>query len=488
MALGVPLLATFNAIAEAYAVLPYLALGAMVAFIVMPLEWLVTGCFVLAAIVAGSIEYFAKVTQAFWLPYLMGMLFALRGVVERMRLTPASARPDGMRPRAPHGLHPIVAWAMLFFVVSIFTTVIALPPLTQVVVAAKNYYFLWGIFLVLLWSPWQVEATHRFWNTVIWVACLQWPVVLYQRFVVASKRKDAAAWDAIVGTFGGDPEGGGHSAAMALVACIAITAIVFRMREKRLRAIYGMPMILLSLLPIALAEVKAAFIWLALAFVLFFARQVVREPVKALTTLFIGMALLGGLGFIYKTTFYEGNGGSGSSLSDIYDKQIKYSIDPNEYSSGYRRLGRVTALVYWWQRNDISGDPMHALIGNGLGSVRSSSSLGMGELAQKMTIQVDISAASTLLWDAGLLGALSFAAMMLAGVSAGIRQSRSRSLSPEWRESSFLAAATLAMCAIGLIYNRDSIDTPSIEIIVMFCLAQVMLARRQLAVQHAPGA
>ena len=179
------------------------------------------------------------------------------------------------------------------------------------------------------------------------------------------------------------------------------------------------------------------------------------------------------------------SGGSGSSLSDIYDKQIKYSIDPNEYSSGYRRLGRVTAIVYWWQRNDLSGDPMHALIGNGLGSVRSSSSLGMGELAQKMMIQVDISAATTLLWDAGLLGTFAFVAMVVAGALGGIRLSRTPALSPEWRESSFLAAATLAMCGIGLIYNRDAIDTPSIQILVMFCLAQVVRARRQLLDQHA---
>ena len=317
----VPLLAIVNAAVGPYAVLPYLAIASMVAFFALPRSFLVMTCLVVSAVLAGLLEYFGKISQGFWLPYLMGALFALRALGERLRLgaMPTDSLVSVQRP-------PFGPFIVVYLAVLLFTTLVALPPMAQIVVATKNYIFLWGLMLVLLWSPWDVKDSTRFWTAVIAIACIQWPITAYQHFVVAAKRHDAAAWDAVVGTFGGSPDSGGHSAAMAMASCVAIAALLFRAREKRIGAAAAALLIGFCLLPIGLAEVKAAFIWLLMVFMLFFARQFKREPVKALMILVFGMSLLGGIGWIYKATMYEAS--SNGSLQVIYDKQIKYSLDP----------------------------------------------------------------------------------------------------------------------------------------------------------------
>lgn len=477
----VPSLAAVNAFVGMYAALPYVALAAAVLIFVLPLNVLVLLCFVSASVVAGLLEYFAGISQAFWLPYLMGLLFGLRALFESFRAAPY-ARGTKDRSVSRPRVHVTLVFAAVFLCVVAFGTAVAAPPLPQLVVAVKNYLFLWGLLFVLLKSPWRMEHAGQLWTAVIVVVVAQIPVVLYQRFVVAARRHDAAAWDAVVGTFGGSPTGGGQSAAMALTCCLAIAVLLWRHRERRIGAAQAVVLALFCLAPIGLAEVKAAFIWLAVVFGLFVSGQFIREPVRATIALIFGVVLLGGLGLIYKSSMYEGGGSGGTSLADIYDKQIKYAVDPYEYRADFGRLGRVAALVYWSERHSLASDPLRMLVGHGAGASRSSSSFGAGEVARTLPIQVDISAASTLLWDTGLLGAISFTAMLIAGAWSGLRQSMRTDLSPALRETSFLSSALLAMTALGMLYNRDPIDTPVVQMLIFFSLAQVLLARRALFV------
>jgi hypothetical protein len=476
-----PLLAVFGALVGPYATLPVVAVAAAIAFIALPLNFLLLTCLIVATLVAGLLDYFGGISQAFWLPYLMGALFALRAVAERLRIGGVtSAHPSIPDRQVSRSLHPVTWLAAIYFATAVFGLLVAKPPLLQVVVATKNYFFMWGLLLVLLWGTWRAADSSRFWSAVVVVACLQWPVVLYQRFVVAARRSDASAWDSIVGTFGGNPEAGGQSAAMALVCCLAIVVVIFRMREKKIKPLIGMVLLVTCLLPIALAEVKAAFVWLLVAYAVLFAQQIARQPVRAVATLLLGAVMLGGLGLAYMTSYQEQRGGA-TSLQEFYDKQIKYSLDPNEYRADRKRLGRTTALVFWWERHDMMGDPASFLLGHGIGASRSSSSLGSGEVAKRLPFPVDNTAASVLLWDVGLLGTLSFVFMLASAGLAALRLSQRIDLDPAWRESTTLATCVLVMVSLGLLYNKDAIDNPSVQLLLFFAIAQVMLARRQVS-------
>lgn len=481
----VPLLAAVNALVGPMAVLPYAALAVVFALLLLPLELVVLGGFVLAAAVAGLVDYFGHVSQVFWLPYLMGALFALRAVGERLRPKSAADVFEARRAQR-HPPSPAIVLAVLYLLVAACGTLLALPPLPQVIVAAKNYVFLWGLFLLLLWSTWTVTYSERMWTALIVIACLQLPVTLVQRFYFAAKRSDAASWDAIVGTLGGNPESGGHTAAMALLCCTAIAVLLVRMRDRRLGPFIGWLGVLVCAAPIAVAEVKAGFIWLTLVFLFMFARTLLREPVRAIGTLVVGAALVAGIGWIYKTTLYDRSGSM--TLSQIYEKQIRYALDPHEYRSDLHRLGRLASLVYWWDHNKISEQPLQTAMGSGLGASRSSSSFGVGELARRMRIPVDITGLSTLLWDVGLLGAACFTGFLVVSAVSGYRVSKRDGLPAAWRESATVSSVVLAMIALGLLYNRDAIDHPAVQMLMFFAVANVILARRAMGVQAAARA
>jgi hypothetical protein len=475
----VPLMAAVGALMGPYVSVAFIALIAAALSFAIPTNLLVLGCFLAGSLLAGMLEYFAGITQAYWLPYLMGALLVGRALIANARPHPRIAGETARTSRKRVGALHLITWmAIAYIAVVLFGSLMALPPLLQVIVAAKNYFFLWGVLLILVCGHSKESDSFNFWTTVAVVACIQWPVVIYQRYVVAAGRRDAAAWDAAVGTFGGNPESGGHSPGMAFVCCLAVAIIVSRMRDKKLGTLSGILFIVLSVIPLALAEVKAAFVWLALIFLIFFAKQVTTQPFRAISTLVIGASLLGGLGLIYKTTYQAAGGGS--TIQEVYDRQIRYTFDPDEYRSDLKRLGRMTAIVYWWQRHDLAQDPIGMLFGHGIGASRSSSSLAVGELARKLPVPVDINAASTLLWDVGLLGAMAFAALLAVAAIAALRLSKNTDLSATWRESALLSTCVLVIALSSLLYNRDAIDDVVVQTLLYFAIGQTLLARRAL--------
>ena len=473
--LVVPLLAALNALIGPYAVLPYVALASVIAFFALPLNLLMLSCLLAASVFAGLLENFGGVNQGYWLPFLMGALFALRALVERLRPVAGASVIVGLAHSPTETSQRLITLlAVLYFSVALFGLAMAQPPMQQVVIATKNYFFLWGVLLVLLWSPWRIKSSAAMWTCVVVVACLQWPIVLYQRFVVAAGRNTGVSdLDAVVGTLG-------DSAPLAFVSCVAISVLAWRLRDGKLRAAWGVLLIVICLIPIALGEVKAAFIWLVVVIGLVFGSNILRDPVRTVVSILLGSSLLAGLGLIY-TSMYREQLGSGTSLEAILNQQVKYAVDPNEYSAKYHRLGRVTQLVFWWDHHEFRSDPVAMLVGHGIGSSRSSSLLGMGEVARRLRpIVVDSTGASTLLWDVGLLGALAFTALLAVAAFSGLRSGRSPYLSPLWRESASIAGVVLALATISIPYNKDAIDNATVQILIFFSLSQIILAGREI--------
>lgn len=458
-----------------WATLPYFAVASVfVSFFVSHTVLLIL-TWMTAAVFAGVVEYFVGINQGFWLAYLLGLLLALRAVVSG----PMAHRSNSMdsisssAERASGGLLPWLCIAWL--IVATFSTIVALPGLGQVIVALKNYYFMWGVLLAVVWLRWSESALRSAWTAVVAVAVCQWPFALYQRVFVATKRGDAAYWDAVVGTFGGDPGGGGHSAAMALVACVGLLVIISRWRAREMGT--GMTLMLgaMCLASVMLAEVKMIFVWLPVVAVLLFLRDIRSNPPKALLLFCLAAVMIGGMAAGYREAFYKGP--RMHTWGQFFDSQIRYAVDPEEFNVAHRRLGRIAALSFWWQRNSID-DPVQFLFGHGLGASRGSSIVAVGELARRYPYQIDFSSVSALLWDTGLVGAGLFLALIGVGAWTGLSRAIRDGPATRRRQLSFMSGGTLLLIGMGAIYNRDAVNTPAIQILLFFAVGQILRLSR----------
>lgn len=442
----------------------------------VPIEWLVFVAWFTSALLAGSLEYFLGKPQGFWVPNLIGLLLILVLLVKYRFERPTQTQLKAKQADGDVAVDLILWIALLWLITVIFSTVLALPSFAQIIVAAKNYIFIWGFFLAIIWHRWDNKSLSRIWSAVVLVACFQLPLTLYQRFFVAAKRHDYAGWDAVVGSFGGNPERGGHSAAMALVACLAVGVLLLRWRSKQLSGIKTFVLAVTCIAPVMLAEVKMVIIWALITVIYVFGQEIKRRFLHTLLLLLAGIVLVVLMAVSYKAMYYDNT--HSTSWAQVYDKQIKYAVDPDEFNVQYKRLGRMAALKFWGQKNNL-GDPVYFFLGYGLGASRSSSSIAVGELTRRYPFEIDASAASTLLWDSGVLGAGLFFLLLGTGSWAAFKSSQRPDLLPENRLLLSISGLALFLIFTGFAYNRDAIDAPAIQILLFVSLGQVLLVRHQ---------
>jgi hypothetical protein len=239
-----------------------LGLGVAAVALVIPLQWLLITILFMAAVVGGGAEYFLNIGQANWLPFILATLVGLRAALfESFKFGSRVQEKQFKRS---------VAWFWIPVFVYIFTlfaaAVVNFVPLAQLLASVKNYLLMWGVLIAFLHLN-DVERTSvLLWRWVLVIAALQLPVVLIQRFFIASKLTNSSSslsFDAINGTFGGGLLGG-RSGALTMFLCIAIAYILILWRDKRLSAIKVVAFLLITLPTMFFVEVKAVVIWLPL--------------------------------------------------------------------------------------------------------------------------------------------------------------------------------------------------------------------------------
>ncbi|MRR49943.1 MAG: hypothetical protein EG825_03360 [Rhodocyclaceae bacterium] len=421
-------------------------------------------------VLVGPVQYFGRIGKIFWLPYLLGLLLFARAAIS-MFFAPKLSRSGGGK------LSPVEAPLILFAVILVASTVLNLSPLLQVLLAAKEYFFLWGAWFVVMGGIVTVRSLDRLWGWMPWFLLLQLPAVLYQRFVIATGRQGAASWDAVVGLFGGDPDGGGASGAMAMCSVIAIA---FAITHWRRQLVSGWMVLLtggLGLATIMLAEVKVAIVLIPLAIFLIYGAELAQRPVRSLTMLFVGLLASLAVVYVYQTQFTTTATKAGRSLDayivDVIEKnsQVDY-VDPITM-----QMGRVGALTFWWKEQHIE-DPLQFIVGSGIGASR----MGQvkGEVAQRYGFDIERSSAAILLWDSGVLGLLVLGAAMLAGALAAFRLARQ---SEAAEEAAILQAIGIGLTIVLLTfpYGPDFIRVPQFQLFAILMLVRVAVAARTRA-------
>jgi len=450
------------------AVLLCAALVGGILILITPLHWIIVLQLLMVMIIAGSAEYFAGISQANWIPSLLGLLIGFRAALEYLKPSQSKLMLRMTKPSVrPWFVIPLV----LYFLTILLSIMVNLPPLPQVLVGLKNSVFIWGVLAGFLVPQRVVGDAKLIWKTIVFVACIQLPVVLYQKFFIASQLSNVSgmslSFDAINGTFGGGVLGG-HSGAMVMTIIIALVFVGVAWRDRRISTTRFMIVAITALPSVFLAEVKAVVIWLGVAALIIFGRHIKSRPGLFLAGMLGTLVVIGGISVAYKTMYYEGS--HSTDWQTVYDKQVTYFFDIDKFNPLTREMGRMASIAFWWKQRDMT-NPVDLMIGHGLGASRGISSFAVGEVAQKFNFLIDTSAMTTLLWDVGLFGFLSFTAIILLGALEGYRISLRKNLSPDVRAGLECSAIGLLLILSTLIYNRDSIDAASIQFLVCFFLA-----------------
>lgn len=448
-------------------------IGAFALFV--PLPWLLWSMFGLTFVIVGAAQYFGGVNKAFWAPYMLGALLMLRVPMERYRTNSGLAN-LARRPSLPLDAGLFSAMVALFFVVALVSTLFNLSPWVQVFISVKEYLFLWSICFLVAAGFAGADFERNVWLGVLWLTPLQVPVVLYQRFVVAASRQGSSAWDAVVGLFGGDPEGGGASAAMAffVMFCALLALSLWRSRQLRLR--YVVAVVLSALACIAFAEVKAVILLLPIGIAVLFRKELLRRPLQALAFVVGAMVLSVGLVLAYQAQFASTRTTAGRSVEAYLELMLERAKDSDSYQRGQLRMNRTTALAYWWQQHDAA-DPVRFFLGDGIGATRVGT-LAVGDTARRHAYRLNTTAASQLLWETGVLGLAAVAGLLLAGMGMAGRASRDKGLNAYQRAVAAAAQPMLLITLLGVAYNTDLVGTPPAQLLSMLLLGYLYRLRR----------
>lgn len=442
-----------------------------VPLLLMPLEQILWGGWVLTYLVAGQLEYFGHISKAPWLPYLFCALLFLRLPIDvmsrRNQVVPAVA-----------SANPLKKWVFVFLAIVLFTTAVNAAPVLQILVALKEYLFTWSILIVSGLGYLSSRYFAATWKAMLWLVPLHVPIVIYQRFWVAAARKGNATFDSVVGLFGGDSQGGGSSGAMGMFLLFALLLAIALWRAGKLRTIAMAGICISVAVSVLLADVKFIILLLPIGIALLYRNELLRRPFRALIMLMVSLALAAGLSLFYQAQFgnrYNANKGPFGYI----ERAIELNLDSENYARGTGDLGRIATLNFWWKQHGMD-DPLSFLVGHGIGSTRYGTIMGQQAL-QHRYVRIDGTAAAIFLWETGLLGLVSFVGFLVAAARLAARLSKNGLLG--LRERAVLAAIApmLLVQPLSLIYNTDLCAVPQMQILLMLIAGQALLSHRRAA-------
>ena len=207
MMVGVLFLSILSGVLAAYSnvilLVPLLALYGLFFILAAPVSWIIWIIFWAAFVVTGPSAYFIRFTQLQWLTVLMGAALLLPVLLHLLR----SKNHIQSIPVSNDLFLPVI-----FLLLVIFSTVIDHPQFADFVNASRHYLFMWPLMLVFMFGLVRPEMLMQLWKALMPLAILQLPMALYQYFFVARQDARMSPWDAVIGTFQGNIDGGGDGA------------------------------------------------------------------------------------------------------------------------------------------------------------------------------------------------------------------------------------------------------------------------------------
>ncbi|MBJ3592516.1 capsular biosynthesis protein [Salmonella enterica subsp. enterica serovar Saintpaul] len=432
-------------------------------------------------IVCGLVQYFTGVQSVLWLPSFLTLAMLVLLV---MQTRDGSLHLDAQE--------TIVLALYISFLVLAGTSTLLQGGITVAIVAFKNEIALSLVMICLLLGFCRESQIYRVTRYLYWVFYAQIPVMIYQVVMVLPQRValrgEDEKWDSVVGTFGGDPMGGGNTAAMGLF-CLLIMLLklseykhgLTTFKSLALHIIIGIGLCIMGEVKfvILLSPIFLAWVWITPSYV----KDVGKVNLKTLLAIVAGMLLLIGvsitiLAYYYSTAF---GGDAGKSALSIFIESLSYIFDPN-YIMSTGELGRFTTFLFWLKNNDLWG-LSGTLFGYGLNATNSGSSVSPGFLNIVYHLILDSTALSMLLWEVGVIGTLLFISLFVYILKVcqpkpllTLEQLDKNDLQLLSFAPAFNAFAI--SCLISLPYSQILMITPMLQFLFYLALGSSLVIRR----------
>ncbi len=438
---------------------------ATLVFFLVNAQGLLLSLFVVTFLIQGSALYFLGLRQATWIAVGMAILFFVRTVMDLM--VSKVRRTTDTRVRHSAIIGALGAYALCFLVSTIFNR----PSAGQLIASIKSIWPMFSVLLAMYWICWTPERLAKLWWTLLVIAMLQLPVVLYQHFFVAARR--FGAFDSVVGTFGGTPLGGGLSSILVFFIICMMTYVLACWNRGLMGRTATIVICLVGMAIIMMGEVKAAFIWLPLSVFFVLRKRAMKNIASLIVYVCMAAMMLGSIYFVYNQLYWGDGQSKAGTLTEKLDASGGYFFDVHNLNYQTGEISRGASLALWV--NDHSSSMSKRVFGYGPGASKSGSLLGTGELAQRFApLHIDATALAVLLWEVGLAGTLAYCGMLFLGIFAGWRFVVAGQGSPAQLAGVETSIAMLLLFASLLFYNRSLMDEPTAQLLCMFCLGYVV--------------
>ena len=358
---------------------------------------------------------------------------------------------------------PAFIWlAIIFMLYALLVTIMQWDSVSQFLAGFKRYFQMYGLMLALALLAFKPSEYERWLKLLLIIALIQLPFALFQRFMLGDiSTGSAVLTDRVAGTLGSSSEGGSTNAQMVAFLIMAATFVVARFREGLIQKSKTIWLCLFCLMPLALGETKIVVVLLPLVWFVLMREEFKKHTSKFLIQMLAILAVTTLLGLIYLGL----NKGviPGMTNTDIIKQTLEYNVGSQGY--GNYILNRTTVIAFWWL-NHSWNDLLGILFGHGLGSSYFNAANAVaGHIAVSyIGYGIDLTAASSLLWDTGVLGLLLFISIFVFAWIAAERLHKA-TINPRVRADAIAMQACIAVFIVFVFYDNTIVNILSFELI-----------------------
>lgn len=360
-----------------------------------------------------------------------------------------------------HKEAPNYVWAVLLLMAyAVSVSIVNGISFEQLLAGFKRYFQAYGLMFALALLPFAAGQLGAWRKSFFWLAFAQLPMCLFQLGVLVPLRGGFAqggeVTDVVAGTFGGNLHGGSNNSDLVFFLVMALGFLLAHAQERGLRWRQLLVPLLIIAAPIVMGETKIAVLLIPICLLSVYTSGVHVSVLRLLMALMLGGVLVFGLALLYAEVLM------GQTLDFVVQDTIRYNFQ--EVGYGNYLLNRWTVLLFWWDNHSVF-NLQSLLFGHGLSSSYSSVNLhDNGHVAVNYPgFGIDLTAASAVLWDLGLIGLFIFMSIFFFAIKSATRLAKS-SPSATVRSEALGVRTGLVLLLFYIPYNNSLVNLVTTEV------------------------